>query len=307
MTKLVDDDIARETVAARTGAIEVINASTTVFLRIDEDIDLIVRHLSRQIANVAVISAHAVALRIKGPEAEPHDGVFVDVVTRHGATALSRRSHHATDVEALAIAIVWRVVEHALHEEVAILDKLAHLNLGVAFGKNHNINGFGHILVANPSLVDGKIELVIVADEIIIGTHGEPQPFFELSFPSLMTQNDVNLHFGERHDDRLVEGLGDQFRLVCGLPLAVKVLVAFRKQQMVRTRLINLDNVAAKLQVVDKVGFGTTPIGLVDEFLERECSFLAIARQAIVHTERRLRKKGIKLGPCHYRQQGKQG
>ena len=122
-----------------------------------------------------------------------------------------------------------------------------------------------------------------------------------------MAQNNVDFHLGKRHDDRLVEGLGDQFRLVGGLPLSIKVLVAFRKQQIVRTRLIHFDNVATKLQVIDKVGFGTTPIGLVDEFPERECSFLAIARQAIVHTERRLRKKGIKLGPCHYRQQGKQG
>ena len=86
--KLMDDDIAREMVAARAGTIEVVNAATAVFIRIDEDINLIVRHLSRQVADVAVVGAHAITLRVEGPKAEAHGRVLIDVVARHGASRL---------------------------------------------------------------------------------------------------------------------------------------------------------------------------------------------------------------------------
>ena len=57
-----------------------------IFLTIDEDIDLIVRHLSGEVANVAVISTHAIAFRVERPVTEAHHRVFIHTVSRLGAT-----------------------------------------------------------------------------------------------------------------------------------------------------------------------------------------------------------------------------
>ena len=185
MPELVDDDVAAEAVAARTGAIKVVYATTAVFLRVDEDINLVVGHLSRQVTDVAVVGAHAVTLAVEGPEAETHGRVLIDMVARHGAATLLGGHHHATHVEALAIAVVRRIIEQALHEEVAILDELAHLRLGVAFGQDDDVDSFRVVLVANPCVVNWQMEVVIVADEIVVGVDGEAHPLHQLAFPSL--------------------------------------------------------------------------------------------------------------------------
>ena len=75
---------------------------------------------------------------------------------------------------------------------------------------------------------------------------------------------------------------------------------------MVRSRLKHLDDIASELQVIDKVGLRATPIGLVNEFLERKRSLLAVARQAIVDAQGGFAEIGIKLGPGHHGKQGKE-
>ena len=51
-------------------------------------------------------------------------------------------------------------------------------------------------------------------------------------------------------------------------------------------------------QIVDKVGLRPTPIRFADEFLERECGCLLVARQAIINAQRGLGKILVKLSPC---------
>ena len=295
--KFMDDDIAREMVAARAGTIEVVNAATAIFIRIDEDINLIVRYLACQVADVAVVGAHAVALRVEGPEAETHGRVLINMVARHGASRLLGRHHHAAHIETLTITVVRRKAEQALHKEVAILNELTHLGLRVAFWKYHNINGFCVVLVTNPSLVDGQTEIVVVVDEIVVGRHGEAHPFHQLAFPSLVQQRNINLHFRERHDDRLLKGLGESQGFGRGLPFAKEVLVALGKQQFICSRLKHLDDVVAKLKAVDEVGFGAAPIRLVNQLLEGVGSLCAVARQTIVHAKGRLGEITVKLRP----------
>ena len=208
------------------------------------------------------------------------------MVARHGAATLCRRCHHPTDVEALAVAVVGCIIEHALDEKVAVLEELAHFCLRITLRQNHDIDGLGDVFVTNPGLVDGQVEVIVVADEIVVGADREAHPFLELAFPSLVTQGNVNLHLGERHDDRLLEGLGDFESLVGGLPFAVEVLVALGKQQMIGSRLIHLDDVGAKLQIIDKVGLGAAPIRLMDEFLQGEGGFIMVSSETIVDAQR---------------------
>ena len=87
--------------------------------------------------------------------------------------------------------------------------------------------------------------------------------------------------------------------------LVIKVLVAFGEQQIVRSRLKHLDDVVTELQCINKIGLGAAPIGFVNQFLEGKTGFFAVAREAIVDTEGGLGEICIKLGPGHYRQQGK--
>ena len=155
--KLMDDDIAREAIAAGAGAVEIINTATTIFLRVDEDVYLIVWHLTRQVTDVAVVGAHAITFRVEGPEAEAHGRVLVDMVARHGAATLRRWCHHPTDIETLAIPVVRRIAEHTLHKEVAVFNELAHLGLGVAFGKDDDVDSLGDVFVANPCLIDRQV------------------------------------------------------------------------------------------------------------------------------------------------------
>ena len=226
------------------------------------------------------------------------------MVTRHGAARLDRRRHHATNVEALTVAVVRRIAEHALHEEVAVLDELTHLGLCVALGQDNDVDGLGDVFVANPGLIDGQVQVVVVADEIIVRIDRDAQPLHQLAFPGLVANGDVDLHLGERHDDRLVEGLGDDFGLVGGLPLAIKVLVALGEQQMVGACLKHLDDVAAKLQVVDEVGLGAAPVRLADEFLEGDGGRVVVAGEAIVHTQRGFGEVIVELGAGHQRHEG---
>ena len=186
MTELMYDNIARKAVAAGTRAIKVVDSASTVFLRVDKDINLVVWHLSRQITYVAVVGAHAVAFRVKGPEAEAHYGVLVDMIAWHGATTFGRRSHNTTDVKALTVAVIRCIAEHALHKEIAILDEFAHLGLGITFRKDDNVDSLGNVLVTNPSLIDGQIELVVVADEVVIRAHGKAHTLLELAFPGFI-------------------------------------------------------------------------------------------------------------------------
>ena len=174
------------------------------------------------------------------------------------------------------------------------------------FGQDNDVDGLRDVLVADPSLVDGQVEFVVVADEVVVGADGESHPFLELAFPGLVAQGDVDFHLGKRHDDRLLKGLGDFEGLVGGLPLAVKVLVAFGEQQVIRSCLVDLHDVAAKLEVVDKVGLGAAPIGLTDEFLERESGRIVVARQAIIHAEGGFSEVTVELCPCHHWQKGKE-
>ena len=101
----------------------------------------------------------------------------------------------------MLIAIVWRIITEAFDKEVTVFHKLTHLGLSITLGQDDNINGFGDVLITDPSLIDGQIELVVVADEIVIGADGEAHSFPELAFPSLVAQDDINCHLGERHDD----------------------------------------------------------------------------------------------------------
>ena len=100
-----------------------------------------------------------------------------------------------------------------------------------------------------------------------------------------MAQYDVDVHLGKRYEDRLIKGLGDLLSLVSGLPFTVKVLVAFRKQQMVRPCLIYLYDIATKLKVVDEIGLGAAPIGFVNQFLKRKGGGIRVARQTLVNAQ----------------------
>ena len=110
------------------------------------------------------------------------------MVSGHGAAALGRWRHHPADVETLTVTVVWRIIEHALHEEIAVLDELAHLGFRIAFGKDDDVDRLRDVLVANPSIIHGQVQLVVVADEIIVGADGEAHPFLEFAFPCLVTQ-----------------------------------------------------------------------------------------------------------------------
>ena len=176
--------------------------------------------------------------------------------------------------------------------------------MGVAFGKYHNINGFGDVVVANPSVIHGQVEVVVVADEIVVGADRDAHSFLQLTVPSLVEQGDVDFHFRERHDDRFVEAFGDFLGLVGGLPFAKEVLVTLGKQQVVSSGLKNLDDVAAELERVDEVGLGAAPVWLADEFLERTNGRIVVSRQTIVHAERCLGEMTVELRPSHAGQEG---
>lgn len=117
MTELMDDDIAGETIAARAGTIEIVYPAAAVFLRIDKDINLVVWNLSGQVADVAIVGAHAITLRIESPKTETHGRILVNVVTRHSASAFFGSHHHAAHVETLTVAVVGCIAEQTLHEK----------------------------------------------------------------------------------------------------------------------------------------------------------------------------------------------
>ena len=178
--------------------------------------------------------------------------------------------------------------------------------MGITFRENHDVNGFGDVLVANPRIVNRQIEFVIIADEIVIRVDREAHPFLELALPGLVTQGDVNLYLWERHDNGFLESFGDLLGFIGSLPLAVKVLVAFGKQQFIRSRCIHFDDVTAKLQVVYEVGFRAAPIGLTNQLLEGKAGLVVVARQAIVDAQGGFGEILVKLRPSHHRQQGKE-
>ena len=207
------------------------------------------------------------------------------MVAGHGTPALLGRHHHTSHIEALTVAVIRRIVEKTFHEEVTVLDELAHLGLRVAFRQDDNVDGMGNVLVANPSVIYGQAKVVIVADEIVVGVDGEAHPFHKFIFPCLSVQGDVNLHLGERYNDRFLKTLGEFQGFWGAGPLAIKVLVTLREQKMVRARLKHLDDVVAKLQIVDEVGLRSAPIGFVYEFLEREGGRLVVACQDVVDSQ----------------------
>ena len=86
------------------------------------------------------------------------------------------------------------------------------------------------------------------------------------------------------HDNRLVKGLVNFGGLLGGLPLAIEVLVAFGKEQVVSARFINLHDIVAELQVVDEIGLGATPVRLFDQFFQCEAGGLAVPCEGIVDT-----------------------
>ena len=104
----------------------------------------------------------------------------------------------------------------------------------------------GDVLVADPSVVDRQVKLVVLADEIVARVDGEAHPLYQFTFPSLPVQGNVDLHLGERHDDRFLKTLGEFQGFGRTGPLAVEVLVTFGEQEMVSARLKHLDDVVAK-------------------------------------------------------------
>ena len=146
------------------------------------------------------------------------------------------------------------------------------------------------------------MEVVIVTDEVIVRVDSEAHTFHQHTFPGLVTQGNIDLYLRERHDDRLFEALGELNGLRGSLPFAVKVLITLREQQTIGAGLIHLDDVVAELERVDKVGGGTAPIRLTNQFLQGELGRVMVTCQHVINAERGSNEILVELSECHHRQ-----
>ena len=145
MSELVDEDFAERRMVASGEGDLIVDAPSPIGVGIDQHHDVFEGHTRQQVVDGVHVLRSQIALAVEGVVVGAHSRLFPHAAMGHRRPGLGAWGSHSHHIETVLQACERLPGEECIHGTLAVGEELAHLLLGVAFGKDGEVDAVSHV------------------------------------------------------------------------------------------------------------------------------------------------------------------
>ena len=263
-----------------TDTIKIIDSATTIFLRIGQHINMIIRRMGSDIPESLKVLDHLITFRVEGIVAGLSRRIPPYMFAGNSHTRFHRRGPHRPDIKTGSILLERRVTEKLFSKHPASSCKFLLLILGIPFGNEYDIYPRRGITVIGH--LEGLVAGSKLFHKIRIGIDVLFEFLFKNSFPVTGIDLDPYLIFRVRENHRLRHGFTHSLRFGSGLPLIEQGTIASGINLFTTGFIEDFKQLHPITGIIQQRHFRTCPIGFFLQFVEKILLVPAISAMVVV-------------------------